>query len=425
MPERAGPFAATLTEAACVDIVRREAFAPPPGSGAWRMGVEVEMLLTEPGSGRPVPPRPDPEGPRAGSAPTVQRWADARGWVRRRGTHGLPMWVGPRGAVVSYEPGGQLEYASPPFASVTRLVSTMESDLRALADALQADGVAVTARGLDPLTPLDAARLHLVGDRYLRQAAHYDRRGEWGRRMMRQSAALHLNVDPVGPGHRAWHLLNALVPVLMATFANSPRVAGAESGWRSARSAQWRRLDPTRTGVFSGDADPAGAYARRALAAEAFLLAAPSAPAPPFADLIRAGTVGPAEWRAHLTTFFPEVRARRYLELRSVDALPLRWAAVPLLVVFGLLRDAEAGADAAEVLLPATEQALVGAGREGVGDPERRERAVAVLELARDGLRRLGTRQVPAALVDRVDAFADRFTRAGRDPGHDPDDGFV
>jgi glutamate--cysteine ligase len=355
----------------------------------------------------------------------VAEWAARRGWRPLGGGHGLPRWSDGQGAVLSYEPGGQLEYASPPSERVDRLLDRTEATLRSLTAALEAGGIEVVARGMDPWTPPDQAVLHLPGERYLRQGAHYDRVGPWGRRMMRQSAALHLNVDPAGVGWEAWHLGNALAPILVATFANSSRLAGEDSGWRSARSAQWRRLDPARTGVFGHDDDPPVAYAQRALAAPAFLLGPSEEPARPFRQWLDEGRVGTGEWRDHLTTFFPEVRARGYLEVRGVDALPLRWVGVPLLLLTGLLRHPTSRRCALELLPPASEAALERAGRAGLGDPEVARLAVETLEMGIAGLRELGSGAVAPRWVDRVEAFADRFTRRGRDPGHDDRDRFV
>jgi glutamate--cysteine ligase len=303
---------------------------------------------------------------------------------------------------------------------VALLLDRLEADLRSLAVSLEAGGVEVVARGVDPRAPLEAARLHLDGERYRRQARHYDRLGDWGRRMMRQSAALHLNVDPVGEGWESWRLTNALAPVLTALFANSPRIAGEESGWRSSRAAQWRNLDPGRTGVFGGEADPPATYAARVLEADSFLLGEVDEPARSFRSWMESGRVGIEAWRTHLTTFFPEVRPRGYLEVRCVDALPLRWVGVPLLLLTGLLRHPTSLRSALEILPESDEAALVRAGRRGMEAPEVARLGREVMAVAHAGLLAPGYRRVPPRWIDRMEEFADRFTRRSRDPGHDP-----
>ncbi|MEJ2540972.1 MAG: glutamate-cysteine ligase family protein, partial [Gemmatimonadota bacterium] len=263
------------------------------------------------------------------------------------------------------------------------------------------------------------------GERYPRQRGHYDRRGPLGRVMMLQSAALHVNVDLGRRPLEAWRAANRLAPLLVALFANSPRRCGASVPHRSHRAALWRRLDPTRTGLFDppeGEArDPIQAYLDFALDAEAFLLGPRDRRARPFREWWRAGTVGVDEFRRHLTTLFPEVRPRGYLEIRSIDALPARWCTVAGAVVTSLIH----GPGAREALLNriprATPDRLERAGRLGLGDRELLQEVRWLRDRVQDGLRELGPAVSDPSLQRTVTAFFDVFPRRGLDPGAAPE----
>ncbi|MBW3535527.1 MAG: ergothioneine biosynthesis glutamate--cysteine ligase EgtA, partial [Gemmatimonadetes bacterium] len=278
-------------------------------------------------------------------------------------------------------------------------------------------GVLLVARGIDPVNPVESVSLHLRGERYRRQARHYDRFGPAGRRMMRQTAALHVNVDLAGDAMALWRAANASVPFLMAAFANAPRWAGRETGRRSERAEQWRHVDPSRTGRFSpgGDADEAvAAYLEFALGADAFLIGPAEEPARPFRHWLGQG-VDVAVWDAHLSTLFPEARPRGYLEVRTFDALADPWWIVPAVVTCGLLYDPDAVREAAT--LEAGPCGLERAGRDGVRDAGLREGALRLLDLALDGAARRGEAWFGESALAATREFRDRFTARGRDPG--------
>ena len=309
------------------------------------------------------------------------------------------------------------------MTSLDRLRDHLETIWHPLAASLGDHGIALVARGLDPWNDVREADLHVSGERYRRMAAHYARRGDWGRRMMRQTAALHVNVDAPGPAGDAWIVANAVAPLLLATFANSSRAEGDETGVRSARAAQWRRLDPTRTGVFEGGADPVEDYLDFALAADAFLMGPEGEPARPFGDWL--GEATPEQWQRHLTTLFPEVRPRRYLEVRSVDALPLEWTILPAAVLAGLLFDAETRTRARAILPAATLDTLERAGCAGLADPGIRSGVETMLDLAQEGLQRLGDDVAGPEVRSGLARFRADWTDHGRDPGHRSDDQLI
>ncbi|NIP58466.1 MAG: hypothetical protein GWM92_08800 [Gemmatimonadetes bacterium] len=400
------------------DDVRRRVFGlDAPSRAPERIGVEVELIPVREGDGTPLPLE-DGRGP---DLLTLLRDLGAPGREPERspGT-GAPCVPVSGGGAWSLEPGGQLEYSSTVGRSVDEALDEVARAVEALRGVGRVRGIELVTRGIDPVTPEERARLAVASGRYLRLARHLDRKGSAGRRMMLQTAAVHVNLDLGSRPLLRWRVANGLVPHLIALFANSSRYGGAETGYRSYRARQWQLLDRSRSGVFV-PGDPVEDYLAFALDAEAILLGSPAEPPRPFREWLGARDVGEEAWRAHLSTLFPEVRPRGYLEVRSVDALPPRWYAAPVVFLAGLLLDDGALEDARELVCTGEPPDLEGAARQGVGDPERARRALELFDLALTGARRLGPEVIGEAALETARTFRDRYTARGRDPASDPE----
>lgn len=402
-----------LDTAALVEDVRGHAFRLGRPVRPDRIGAEVEFIPVDASSRQALPVAAE-DG--ISTSTFLLPYAEREGWAPTTSPAGAPAFHVPGGATVSFEPGGQLEFATPALESVDATMELLDRLIEPLVVVARAEGVELVARGVDPWNPVGGAVLAVDNDRYHRMSDHYDRRGLWGRRMMRQSAAIHVNLDLGSDPLLRWRVANRAAPVWTAMFANSPRAEGRESGHRSWRAAQWRRLDPGRTGVFESGGDPAGEYVEFALDAEAFLLGDGVEAAEPFRHWVGRG-VDRRTWRRHLTTLFPEIRPRGYLEIRPFDALPPRWYAAPLVTSVGLLYDAEALREADALLPPASVERLERAGRLGLADPDLRSLARDIGGLALEGAARLGSR-VGRKSLDRTRDFLEEFTFRGSDPGH-------
>ena len=188
----------------------------------------------------------------------------------------------PSGALLTTEPGGQLELSSLPADSLADCVRATAADLAALRAAAADAGLELAGVGLDPFRPPRRV-LHLP--RYAAMEAFFDRSGPWGREMMCATASVQVCLDAGddGDGHSGyrwrWRLLHAIGPVLVAAFANSPLRRGRPTGWRSSRQQVWAHVDPGRTrpprpprlnGRRGGErnADPRAAWAAYALDAQ-------------------------------------------------------------------------------------------------------------------------------------------------------------
>jgi glutamate--cysteine ligase len=225
---------------------------------------------------------------------------------------------------------------------------------------------------------------------------------------MRQTAAYQVSLDRGGDPVAEWRLLNALAPYAVATFANSPRYAGADTGHQSYRAHTWRTLDPSRTGVFGGRGDPAAEYVAFALRARAILDPSHA----PFGEL----ALGDAAWETHLTTLFPEVRPRGTFEVRSIDAIEPAWYVAPLAWLGGLAYDPISACAAADLVGEPDADQLVRAGQAGLGDPRIASTAAALAELAIQGCRRLGAAFLDAEDLDQATDLFERYTQRGLSP---------
>jgi glutamate--cysteine ligase len=390
------PLAAT---AGAVGAAREHVLAtalrddPPLPSGERRVGLELEFHLVDLAAPARRP-----------------RWPEIEQLVAQ-----LPAL--PNGSSVTVEPGGQLELSTPPGASTAAAVAALQADRAALSGALRARGFGTASLGADIARP--AQRVN-PGSRYVAMEAHFGALGcgRSGRSMMCSTAALQVNVD-AGPAHR-WaervaHI-RRLGPVLVAVSACSPLLAGVDSGWHSMRQEAWYGID-ARRGRVAGD-DPVGAWAEFALDAPVMLLRDADGTCRAVTDRIplrawldgsapidRRPTLSDVDY--HLTTLFPPVRLRGYLEIRCLDAVPDRWWPALAAITAALVDDDVAAARAAEACEPVADRWLAAA-REGLDDPGIRAAAIACVEAAAE--------RCPAELRADVAAYAD-LVAAGRTPG--------
>lgn len=336
------------------------------------------------------------------------------------------------GGRLTFEPGGQLEHSTAVHRSVSAAVRDVDDVLSRVDPAFRSAGVRLVAAGLDVWNPLDAAPQQLPGQRYVAQAAYYDRRGTWGAVMMRHTASLQINLDlgPEGVWQERWRLANLLAPVLTAAFACSPA-----DGWVACRSRAWQELDPTRSGfprsfVDGTSDDPRAQWADAALDADVMMIrtdvGAWRAGEPGF-TLRRWIDEGHPDvgWPIatdvdyHLTTMFFEVRARGFLELRTGEALPGRWRAVPAVVASVLLYDDAARGHALgrlDGLRDRLPDLWRTAARDGVRDAELQGLAGELLAMAVHFAPHLGDGWVESRDVESVRGYLDRFISRGRMP---------
>ncbi|MDQ6830673.1 MAG: glutamate-cysteine ligase family protein [Gemmatimonadota bacterium] len=399
--------------AAMSPVLRDRAFPPARAAGASRIGAEVELIavLSESGSVCPL------EAPGGGVAtlPFLRRWGSSHAWAEMRSSKGVPSFCLPDGGRVTFEPGGQIEYGAPPSASLSVLVRQLHDVVRPLRTAARDVGIELLSLGIDPHNTLAHAALQVGGERYESMAAYFATIGDAGARMMRQSASIQVCLDTPHGLEETWRTLNAAAPIVVAMFANSPRYGGEITPHQSVRAEAWRALDASRTGLAICDAPGSDGYLDFALAARSIFHAGH----PPFGELLAAGDVSIAEWDTHVSTLFPEVRPRGYLEVRSADAIDPDDYAAPLALLAGIAYHGPSLRIASDLLGEPSEQRLRTASRAGLRDATLARDAAALADIAMAGCDALGPDFIAGEDLERAKDFFARYTLRGRAPADD------
>nr|WP_143548665.1 glutamate-cysteine ligase family protein [Rhodococcus opacus]UDH00378.1 glutamate--cysteine ligase [Rhodococcus opacus PD630] len=370
--------------------VAREAFEP---GGADLVGVEIEWPVHKRGS------LSRPES--ADFLPIMNR----------------PL---PNGSRITIEPGGQVELSGPPLESGPATLRAINEDAVILHHRLRAHGLIPTDLAVDDRRPphriLDLPRYRAMESFY----AHRGREGTW---MMTNTASVQINISHHPDGRNVrWELANRMGPVLVAAFANSPGIGPDGQRWQSVRQAIWNGIDPGRTAPVPVSDQPGTDWAQYALAADVFFirggeLGTSVPPGLTFADWMTTGH--PAGWpteddlRYHLTTLFPPIRPRGWLEFRMIDALEPDCRSAAVLVASTAIEDRVA----AELvdLLPDTQDLWVTAARDGLNDPVLRDAAQLLLGVVELHLRRHPTH---SSAAETVATYIDRYTKHGLAPAH-------
>ncbi|MEU4473379.1 ergothioneine biosynthesis glutamate--cysteine ligase EgtA [Micromonospora sp. NPDC023888] len=313
------------------------------------------------------------------------------------------------GGLVTLEPGGQVEISTPPRPSVTALIQATEADIAQVTDLLAAAGLVLGRSGIDPHR---RPRPVLETPRYRAMRGAFDRHGAAGRTMMYSTAGLQVCLDAGEPDQVAarWAAAHAVGPPLLAVFASANRHAGRRTGWASARMAAWLAIDPARTRpVWTPGRvaeDPTAAWVRYVLAAPLLCLRRHGTDwtAPPgvtFADWLDGALPRPPttdDLDYHVSTLFPPVRPRGYLELRYLDAQPEGDWRLPLAVLTALFTD-PGTVRAAHALAAPVAHRWSAAARHGLADAALAAAAAALLDLA---LRTLPRLDLPAGIHDEI-----------------------
>ncbi len=332
-------------------------------------------------------------------------------------------------ACISFESGGQMELSPPPGNTVASAMRHVQDLTDRLYQCGNRRGILFLNAGLNPWHTPDALGLQTDYPRYRVMQTHFDAIGGAGRRMMRQTASLQVCLD-LGCGQTAverWQLANLAGPALTAAFANSPLLDGTPTGWRSTRSAIWQHVDQSRTGF---DASQVGTemidrYLDFALRAEAMPLPRKDEESLPFrlsfGDWLSMDGARPdaEDFAHHLTTLFPPVRPRGYLEVRYLDAVPQRWRGVPICLLAALLYDPIARRDALEILQartrgPAREWRIAAAS--GMTDASLRQTACDLFDIALEAVARFPDGYLPADAPVLMQEYRMRFPTTGRCP---------
>ncbi|MSP20148.1 MAG: glutamate--cysteine ligase [Alphaproteobacteria bacterium] len=324
------------------DLVQHLAAGSKPRE-KWRIGTEHEKFAFRTKDLTPLPYEGD-DGVSAILDGLVERY----GWrpVRERGNT-IALSFGQQ--TVTLEPGGQLELGGSPLATIHETcveVNTHLRQVKAIGDDL---GVAFLGVGFQPKWKLADIPV-MPKQRYGVMRNYMPTKGTHGLDMMFRTSTVQVNLDFESEAEmvKKLRVSLALQPVATALFANSPFTEGRPNGYQSFRAHIWLHTDNDRTGIPAfvfEDGMSFERYTDWALTVPMYFVVRNSTYMPvhkqTFADFMQGRLdILPGErptkedWVTHLTTLFPEVRLKQYLEMRGCDGGPwARLCALPALWV--------------------------------------------------------------------------------------------
>lgn len=323
----------------------------PPAD--FRIGIEQEKIaVTE--DGRPVPY----DGP-AGIAAILGR-LEGRGFVgTREDGHVIALERG--GDRITLEPGGQLELSGGALATAAACRTALDAHVREVGELARDLGVRFIGVGARPFGALDDIDW-LPKRRYAVMRNYFPRFGRESRlahSMMKMTATVQANFDYQSEADAADKIRTAygITSIITALFAASPIVEGRPSPFQSTRAAIWLETDANRCGLLPFVFEPDFSfrdYVEWALDVPMFFVVRDGVYNPvegmPFRRFVAEGWRGSpatiADWEVHLSTLFPEVRLKRYVEVRGADAGPMPMARGLGALWRGILEDPTARAAA-------------------------------------------------------------------------------
>jgi glutamate--cysteine ligase len=318
--------------------------------GEWRIGTEHEKFGYTEDDLRPLPY----EGERSVRA-LLEGLAAGFGW-RPILEDGRPIALQRGRANVTLEPGGQFELSGAPVATLHETCSEVHEHLDQVRTVAAPLGIGMLGLGFQPKWRRDEIPWMPKG-RYRIMRAYMPKKGSLGLDMMLRTCTIQVNLDFASEADmvRKFRVGLALQPVATALFANSPFTDGRPNGFLSYRSHIWTDTDSDRSGILPFVFDPDMGFERYvdyALEVPMYFVYRDGryidASGQSFRDFLNGrlpalpGEVPTlTDWNDHLTTLFPEVRLKRFLEMRGADGGPWRsLCALPALWVGVLYHEA-------------------------------------------------------------------------------------
>lgn len=254
---------------------------------------------------------------------------------------------------ITLEPGGQVELAGAVHHSLVDARDEMRRHLDECDEVSQELGFGFAWLGLRP-RGMGSEMPLMPKERYRRMSAYLPRQGRRALDMMFLSATVQANFDYTSESDMVAKMRTAMLvsPIVAALSANSPYRHGRWDGYRSSRYAAWREVDPDRCGLLPFVFDEDFGYRR-------YLDYALDVPmlfvkregrfvdlgGRTFRSFLREGHDGHrpnvSDFETHLSLMFPEVRLKRFIEVRSADCVPPAYAIAAIALWKGILYDEE------------------------------------------------------------------------------------
>ena len=306
----------------------------------WMIGTEYEKVVVVRATGAAAPF----SGPR-GIEAVLRGLAERYGWEPKE-EDGRTVALARAGASITLEPGGQLELSGEQCPSIHCTAAELATHVREVVTVAGELGLAVLGLGMQPVSAV--ADIEWVPkQRYRIMGPYMTRVGRLGQRMMKQTATVQANIDYADEADAMTKMRvgMGIAPLVNAMFANSSVSDGDLNGYMSHRGHIWTDTDRARCGLLAFMfRDDAGFrdYVEWALDVPLYFILRDGryrtdVTGMPFRRFLAEGAAGERatldDWNLHLTTLFPEVRLKGYIELRSADSQPPeRMLALPALV---------------------------------------------------------------------------------------------
>ena len=346
-----------------------------------------------------------------GGGPSVRKMLEglvAFGWTPIE-EEGHVVALKRNGASITLEPGGQFELSGAPLETIHETCAEVNGHLREVREVADRIGAGFLGLGFSPKWSLEETPM-MPKARYKLMKAYMPKVGTMGHQMMFRSCTVQTNLDFASEADMAkkFRVSLALQPLATALFANSPFKDGGLNGFLSYRAHVWTDTDNNRTGMLPFVFDEGFGFEQYrdwALDVPMYFVKRNNvyldATGQSFRDFLDGKLpVLPGErpvlsdWEDHLSTLFPEVRLKTFLEMRGADSGP--WNTLCALPAFwvGLLYDSTALDAAWDLVKDWTAEernALrLGAARTGLKTPFRsgtlQDVAREVLAIGRKGL---------------------------------------
>ncbi|WP_404381553.1 glutamate--cysteine ligase [Caenispirillum salinarum] len=374
----------------------------------WRLGTEHEKFCYRLSDKAPLPYADTGGGP---GIRDMLKGLEAYGWAPVTEGENVIAMTRPDGSSISLEPGGQLELSGAPLRTVHETCTEVTTHRRQVREVAESLGVGLIGLGFAPTWTRDHMHWMPKG-RYAIMKAHMPRVGTLGLDMMLRTCTVQVNMDFASESDmvKKFRVASALQPVATALWANSPFTEGRPNGYRSYRAHIWTDTDYQRSGFPEFAFEDGFGFERYV----DYLLDVPmyfvmrdgkfvDLAGRSFRDFMEGKlpelpgeTPTMGDWADHASTAFPDVRMKKYMEMRGADGGP--WSRLCALPAFwaGLLYDTQS-LDAAWDLVKdwtAEERAALHAAvpRTALRTPFRdgtvQDLALEALRICRDGLGR-------------------------------------
>lgn len=295
----------------------------------WRIGIEHEQFACHAETGEPLPYDGAP-----GIRQILETFRADYGWQGQE-KNGYLIELKRDGALITLEPGGQIELAGSPKKNLKEMKAEADQFYRELSTVGQRLGFTVLPRGFHPTWTRD--QIHwMPKERYEIMGPYMASKSKHGVDMMIRTcgAQINLDFDSEADMVKKYRVALGLQPIVTALMANSSQVEGQDSGYKTFRSFIWTETDPERCGVPEFVFEEGMSFARYvdyALDVPMYFIIRDghyqNVVGQSFRDFMKGELKGhegdfPSlkDWHDHLTTLFPEVRLKSYLEFRGPDS---------------------------------------------------------------------------------------------------------